>query len=239
MADQARILHQDKMMALGRLAASVVHEINNPLSGILNYLRLMMRIVQQGPLSDDRREKFDRYLHLVESETWRCSQIVSSLLDFSRRSPPSFGQVNLDELIRRCMLLSQHKLELSRIRLETNIQPDLPAVHGDFNQLQQCIINLIFNAIDAMPDGGMLTLNADYDSASKTVVITVKDSGPGIPAENLPSIFEPFFTTKHEGHGLGLGLSTVFGIIERHGGRVEVQSQPAEGAIFLLKLPAS
>jgi two-component system NtrC family sensor kinase len=239
MADQARILHQDKMMALGRLAASVVHEINNPLSGILNYLRLMMRIIQQGPLSNDRREKFDRYLQLVESETRRCSQIVSSLLDFSRRSPPSFGQVNIDEMIRRCILLSQHKLELSSIRLETNIRPDLPPVHGDFNQLQQCIINLIFNAIDAMPDGGMLRLAGDYDSATKTVVVTVQDSGPGIPAENLPNIFEPFFTTKHEGHGLGLGLSTVFGIIERHGGRVEVQSQPGEGAVFLLKLPVS
>jgi len=239
MADQARILHQDKMMALGRLAASVVHEINNPLSGILNYLRLMIRIVQEGPISDERREKFDRYLHLVESETWRCSQIVSSLLDFSRRSPPSFGQVNIDELIRRCVVLSQHKLELSRIRLETSIRPDLPAVHGDFNQLQQCLINLIFNAIDAMPDGGMLTLAGDYDSATKTVVVSVKDSGPGIPAENLPNIFEPFFTTKHKGHGLGLGLSTVFGIMERHGGRVEVQSQPGEGATFLLKIPAS
>ncbi len=237
MADQARILHQDKMMALGRLAASVVHEINNPLSGILNYLRLMIRIVQQGPLSDERREKFDRYLHLVESETQRCSQIVSSLLDFSRRSPPSFGQVNINELIRRCILLSQHKLELSRIRLETNIRPNLPPVHGDFNQLQQCIINLIFNAIDAMPDGGVVMLDGNYDSAANTVVVTVKDSGPGIPAENLPNIFEPFFTTKHEGHGLGLGLSTVFGIMERHGGSVDVQSHPGEGATFLLKLP--
>ena len=238
-SDQARILHQDKMMSLGRLAASVVHEINNPLSGILNYLRLMSRILRQGALSEDRQKKFQRYLDLVENETNRCSQIVSGLLSFSRISPPSFGQVQIDELLQRSILLSQHKLELSGIRLQSSIQPNLPPVDGDFNQLQQCVINLIFNAIDAMPEGGNLMLNGSWDGNSAKVIITVRDSGRGISPENLPHIFEPFFTTKNEGYGVGLGLSTVYGIMERHNGSVNVESQPGEGAAFMLELPVS
>ena len=238
-SDQARILHQDKMMSLGRLAASVVHEINNPLSGILNYLRLMSHILGQGSLAEDRQEKFQRYLELVENETNRCSQIVSSLLSFSRRSPPSFGNVDIDELVQRCVLLSRHKLELSNIRLESNLQPNMPFVNGDFNQLQQCVINLIFNAIDVMPDGGILYLAAGHDAEEKLVIITVKDSGPGIDPADLPHIFEPFVTTKNEGYGVGLGLSTVYGIMERHNGSIDVESRPGEGATFSLKLPVA
>jgi PAS domain S-box-containing protein len=236
-SDQARILHQDKMMSLGRLAASVVHEINNPLSGILNYLRLMSRILGQGPLAEERQEKFQRYLDLVDNETTRCSQIVSSLLSFARISPPAFGQVQIDELLNRCILLSRHKLELSNIRFESGIPTHLPPVEGDFNQLQQCVINLIFNAIDAMPDGGSLNLDCRHDSDRDRVIVVVKDSGRGIAPEDLPQIFEPFYTTKKEGYGVGLGLSTVYGIIERHRGNITVESRPGEGAAFKIELP--
>ena len=239
MEDQARILHQDKMMSLGKLAASVVHEINNPLSWILNYIRLMTRIMRRGPLPDERREKFMQYLDLVESETDRCSHIVSSLLDFSRKSAPAFGNVRVDELIRRCVSLSRHKLELQNIRLASSVDPDLPHVRGDFNQLQQCVINLIFNAVDAMPDGGRLDISGTLDRMEQQVAISVADTGPGIPEGDLPLIFEPFFTTKKEGYGVGLGLSTVFGIMEHHNGSVDVKSQPAQGAIFTLRVPVS
>jgi two-component system NtrC family sensor kinase len=237
MADQARILHQDKMMSLGRLAASVVHEINNPLSGILNYLRLMARIMSRGTLTQERTEKFQGYLKLVETETRRCSQIVSNLLSFSRKSPPSFGDVHIDELLHRCIILSQHRLQLSHISLDASIPPDLPTVKGDFNQLQQCVINLIFNAIDAMGDGGDLKLEGDYDSQEGLVIITVKDSGSGIAPEDFPRIFEPFYTTKKEGYGVGLGLSTVYGIMQHHHGTVTVESTPGQGAAFMLRLP--
>jgi PAS domain S-box-containing protein len=238
-ADQASILHQDKMMSLGRLAASMVHEINNPLSGILNYLRLMIRIIHRGPLVKEQQEKFQRYLDLVENETNRCSQIVSSLLTFSRRSPPSFDQVRVEDLLQRCIILSRHKLELTNIHLETQISASIPPVHGDINQLQQCLINLIFNAIDAMPNGGTLHVSGNYDSEKALVIITVKDTGPGISQKDLPNIFEPFFTTKKEGYGVGLGLSTVYGIMERHNGTIEVDSRPGEGAAFRLTLPYS
>jgi len=236
-ANQARILHQDKMMSLGRLAASVVHEINNPLSGILNYVRLMARIVNRGPLEEERREKFKQYLDLVENETSRCSQIVSSLLTFSRKSPLTFEKVSIADLIHRCTILSQHKLELQNIGLESHVEPNIPSVEGDFNQLQQCVINLIFNAIDSMPDGGTLTLSGHYDPSTTLVTVVVKDTGSGISEADLPYIFEPFFTTKKEGYGVGLGLSTVYGILERHKGNVKVESRLGEGSTFMLQLP--
>ncbi|MBW1852593.1 MAG: response regulator [Deltaproteobacteria bacterium] len=236
--DQARILHQDKMMSLGRLAASVVHEINNPLFGILNYLHLMDRILKRGSLSDDQREKFQRYLDIVENETSRCSQIISSLLTFSRKSSPSFDQVQIEELLNRCSMLSQHKLELSNINLVQSVEPGTPSVYGDFNQLQQCLFNLIFNAIDAMPNGGNINIEGRYDSARQKVIVTVKDSGPGISRDDLHHIFEPFFTTKKEGYGVGVGLSTAYGIIERHNGSISVESKPGEGAAFILEFPS-
>ena len=238
MADQAKILHQDKMMSLGRLAASVVHEINNPLSGILNYARLMKRILARDRLTEEQVGRFRGYLDLVESETGRCSGIVSSLLSFSRRSRPEFTTVNVGELVERSVLLSRHKMELQGIELEVDAPGDLPPVQGDPNQLQQCMINLIFNAIDAMPDGGRLVIRAGRDPGRGDLVITVADTGAGIDPASLPHIFEPFFTTKQEGYGVGLGLSTVYGIAERHHGAVEVESRPGGGrTVFTLRLP--
>lgn len=237
MADQAKILHQDKMVSLGRLAASVVHEINNPLTGILNYLRLMIRILNRGPLGEEHRIKFQQYLDLVEKETNRCSDIISNLLNFSRISPPSFEKVDIKELLKRCKILSQHRLGLSNIRLETKVDPNLPHIEGDFNQIQQSVINLIFNAVDAIEKGGTIAIETAYNPDQKTISLQVKDTGPGIAEKDLPYIFEPFFTTKAEGFGVGLGLSTVFGIMERHNGSVKVQSRPGEGACFILEFP--
>jgi two-component system, NtrC family, sensor kinase len=235
--DQARILHQDKMMSLGRLAASVVHEINNPLAGILNYCRLMLRILGRGHVSSDQMEKFTRYLDLVEKETDRCSQIVSNLLTFSRKSETVFGPIAVSDLMQRCVLLCQHKLELNNIRLAQHIEPDLPEINGDFNQLQQCIINLVFNAADAMPDGGTLTLAASTAENSRDIRLTVTDTGTGIAEKDLPHIFEPFYTTKDEGYGVGLGLSTLYGILQDHQGSVQVESEPGKGTSFILCLP--
>lgn len=235
--DQARLLHQDKMLSLGRLAASVVHEINNPLSGILNYIRLMHRIMTRGDLDASQREKFRGYLELVETETARCSQIVSGLLAFSRKSEPSFSTVRIDDLIARCVALSRHKLELQHITLEIRLPEALPPVRGDMNQLQQCIINLVFNAIDAMPDGGTLTISATGSRKENVARITVSDTGSGIASSELAKIFQPFYTTKKDGHGVGLGLSTVSGIMEHHHGAVSVESRPGDGAAFTLTIP--
>jgi two-component system NtrC family sensor kinase len=236
-ADQTRIIHQQKMMSLGRLAASVVHEINNPLAGILNYIRLMIKIIDRGPLGGEHLAKFQKYLGLVESETGRCAKIVSNLLAFSRKAKMEFREVNTTDLLQKCIMLSQHKLTLQNIQVNSDLAPGIPKIWGDFNQIQQCIINLIFNAIDAMPEGGALSLESAFNPKEKLVEIKVADTGRGIAKEDLPHIFEPFYTTKVEGEGLGLGLSTVYGIIDRHRGTISVDSQPGKGTVFTLKIP--
>lgn len=239
MADQVRLLHQDKMISLGKLAASVVHEINNPLAGLLNYAHLMSKILGRGSLSEESAVKFKGYLTLMESELRRCSQIVSNLLAFSRKSRLEFGPVDINELLGRCINLSAHKMALQNIRLETCLAPEIPVIPGDFNQLQQCVINLIFNAIDSMPEGGVLSLESSLNQRRKLIRIRVRDTGCGIAKEEIPYIFDPFYTTKKEGKGLGLGLSTTFGIIDRHKGTIRVESEPGKGSTFDIQIPAS
>jgi signal transduction histidine kinase len=259
--NQEKILHQEKMMSLGRLAASMVHEINNPLSGILNYLQLMIRLADKPDWDDDRRVRFKDYLAIVYQETRRCANLVSGLLQFSRKSSLQFGPVDIGDLIEYSKMLCQHRLELSGIVLEIFCAPKIPKVPGDFNQLQQCLINLIFNAIDAIEAGlearseaglnsagerpsparpkGHVFLTAKMDEADHQVCIQVKDTGKGIAPEDLPRIFEPFFTTKQDGHGVGLGLSTVYGIIEHHNGTITVDSAQGQGACFTIRLPVA
>jgi PAS domain S-box-containing protein len=259
---QAKLLHREKMISLGRLAASMVHEINNPLSGILNYIKLMIRVLEKGedislnkPVDQiqNRVKKFKSYLSIIESETQRCSDLVSGLLKFSRKTKLEQTQINVAQLIQHSLLLCNHKLELSNIVLiKQGCDPDLPQVNGDFNQLEQCLINLIFNAIDAIDSidavetgavpgtkgagGGILEIRAEL-AEENFVCITIKDNGKGISKEDQPFIFEPFFTTKKQGHGVGLGLSTTYGIIERHKGTIVVESMPNVGSQFIIKLP--
>ncbi|RJR40918.1 MAG: response regulator [Desulfobacteraceae bacterium] len=236
-ADQERLLHQDKMITLGRLSASVVHEINNPLAGILNYLRLMIKILDRGTPNHEQMEKFGRYLELAESETGRCSRMVSSLLAFSRKTETEFKEIDICELLERCIMLSRHKLDLQGIRIENSVEPDIPRIRGDFNQIQQCLVNLIFNAVDAMPEGGTLTIACARDRYKNGLEVRVTDTGCGISREDLPLVFDPFYTTKKEGKGLGLGLSTVQGIIERHKGKITVESEKGKGTTFFIRLP--
>ena len=235
MADQARLLHQDKMMSLGRLAASVAHEINNPLSGILNYIRLMLRAFKKGPLPADKQKQFGGYLELVEAETDRCSTIVSSLLTFSRRSPISVGPVSINAIVERSIVLAGHRLEMANVTLDDRVQDDLPEIRGDANQLQQCLLNLMFNAVDAMPEGGRLTLASALEEEPATVVLTVTDTGTGIENEALEHIFEPFFTTKTKGSGLGLAF--VQRAVQDHKGKITVDSTPGERTCFRIVLP--
>jgi PAS domain S-box-containing protein len=236
--DQTRLLHEHKMISLGRLSASVVHELNNPLAGILNYIRLMLKVMKRGSLDQKNQEKFQRHLTLVESETHRCSKIVSNLLAFSRKSELELSEMNISELLKKCILLSQHKLMLQNVEIEVDLNPEIPMVMGDFNQTQQCVINLIFNAIDAMLDGGTLTIISSFDPNRGMVEIRIEDTGCGIADEDLPHIFDPFYSTKTEGKGLGLGLSMVYGIIDRHKGTITVDSEVGKGTVFTISLPA-
>ena len=245
--DQAKLLHREKMISLGRLAASMVHEINNPLSGILNYIRLMIRITEKQTAMDldrtpeqirDQWHKFNDYLSIIESETQRCSDLVSGLLKFSRKTKLEQKTIDVEDLVRHSLLLCNHKIELCNIVLTVEYRPDIPRISGDFNQLQQCLINLIFNAIDAMKNGGTLAISTGYNSKENLVLISVRDTGRGISKEDLNFIFEPFFTTKNKGYGVGLGLSSAYGIIEKHKGTIVVESKLDKGSDFIIKLPA-
>jgi PAS domain S-box-containing protein len=236
-ADQARLLHQDKMISLGKLAGSVVHEINNPLTGILNYIGLMIKILSKGELTSEHRQKFQRYLALMESETSRCSKIATNLLHFSRKSKPELSEVNVNELVLKCIELGQHKLTLQNIVVQTRLDPNLPRITADASQIQQCIINIIFNSMDAMPAGGTLMIESLRQPDRRGIELRLKDTGCGIAKEDLPRIFEPFFTTKKEGKGVGLGLSTVYGIIDRHRGAISIDSEVGKGTTCTIKLP--
>jgi signal transduction histidine kinase len=238
-ADQARLLHQDKMISLGKLSASVVHEINNPLTGVLNYIRLMIKIIGRDSFSAEQIQKFNKYLELMESEVSHCSDIVSNLLAFSRKSTLEFGQVNINDLLQKCLILSDHKLTLQNIQIKTVLSSEIPKITGDFNQLQQCILNLVFNAADAMPDGGQLTIESSFNSEKGLAKIMVADTGCGIASKDLPKIFDPFFSTKEESKGLGLGLSVAYGIIARHKGVIEAESELAKGTVLTITLPAN
>jgi PAS domain S-box-containing protein len=239
-ADQESLVHQHKLISLGRLAAIVAHEINNPLAGVLNYIRLMIKkLGRNDALQYENKEKFQGYLKLVESETDRCSKLVSDLLAFSRKSDMEFSEVDTRELLNKSLILSQHKLDMQNIKVVTDIEDKTPFFLGSFNQMQQCIINLIFNAIDAMADGGVLTLACAGMENEKKLEIQVGDTGSGIPEDILTHIFDPFYTTKSEGAGLGLGLSTVKSIIERHRGSIHVESELNQGTVFRITLPTA
>jgi len=235
--DLARLLHEDKMIALGKLVASSVHEINNPIAGIHTLARLMLRSLEEGPPREESLEEFQRYLRLVADESARCGQIVSNLLSFSRQTKVERHLFNINDIIRSVVLLVRHKMQLQKITVEENLAEDLPEIEGDENQVQQCLMNLVFNALEAMPGGGKLTLTTSVDKRANRLRVAVTDTGCGIPPENLSAIFEPFFSTKSKDKGVGLGLSVVYGIIREHRGTIYVDSTVGKGSTFFLTFP--
>jgi len=236
--DLARLIHEDKMIALGKLVASAVHEINNPLSGIHALARLMSQQMDEGPLDEERTEQFRYYLNLIDTESARCSNIVSNLLSFSRQQKMERKAFQINELIEKAVLLGEHKMVLQNIRLKLELHPQLPRMEGDPEQIQQCLINLLFNAMEAMPEGGDLTVRTALEDGKDQIRVEVEDTGGGIPEEVVSQIFEPFFSTKNQDKGVGLGLAVVYGIIKEHQGSIYVKSEPGEGANFILRLPA-
>ena len=225
----------EKMAAIGKLAAVVAHEINNPLAGILTYAKLLKkRFTRSG--GTDGQEVLSS-LEMIESESRRCGEIVKNLLTFGRATPMAYEPTDLNGVIDRCARLVRHKLDLAGIHLQLELAADLPLVRCDSAQTEQVILTLVMNAIDAMPSGGNLSLRTAESPGSQEVRIEVEDDGTGIPKEVLARVFEPFFTTKERGRGMGLGLAISRSIVERHGGRIEVQSEPGRGTKFVITLP--
>ena len=232
------VLHVEKMASIGKMAAVVAHEVNNPLSGILTYAKLLRKWVASGQVGQEKREEAMGCLDLIATESRRCGDLVKNLLTLSRSAPMNIEHTDLRTVIDRCLLLVRHQLELGGIHLELNIAQDMPRVPCDPAQIEQVLLALIMNAIDAMPRGGNIWLQTRLSDDESEIEIRVRDDGAGIAPDVLPQIFEPFLTTKESGHGVGLGLAISRGIVERHKGHIEVQSELGRGTTFTVTLPA-
>jgi PAS domain S-box-containing protein len=235
---QEQIIHSEKLASLGKLAATIAHEINNPLAAVLTYIRLMIKLKDRNEFSSDRLEDISRYLATMESETARCGEIVKNLLAFSRQSKITIKRHSIADIIDKSLRLIAHDLEMKEIRLKKIIEPNLPDVRCDFQQIQQALLNLMYNASDAMVEGGTLTVAANRKAGAENFLdVVVSDTGRGITEEDEEKIFDPFFTTKEGGKNVGLGLSVVYGIITRHNGTIELESEPGKGTTFKVSLP--
>ena len=233
-----KLLHQDKMSSLGKLSASVVHEINNPIAGILNLIMLMKRIVSEDGVKQKEIDQFKHYLDLMENETRRTSRIVSNLLAFARQSKMAPKRLSVNQLIEKTLFLNSNLLKIDGVKVATKLDSDLPDLLGSEDQLQQVFMNLMSNAAEAMEsNGGKLTIATKHLLREDKLQINFKDSGPGIPEDDIPKLFEPFFTTKKKGKGVGLGLSVAYGIIQEHDGSIYVKSEVGQGTTFQVKLP--
>lgn len=231
------ILQVEKMASVGKMAAVVAHEINNPLAGILTYAKLLRRWLDGGALKESKLDEARQCLDLIVDESRRCGEIVKNLLSFSRAAPMNVETTEINTVAERCIRLVQHQLKISGIELQLTLGDDLPPVQCDPAQIEQVLLALVMNAIDAMPHGGNLQLRTGMNPAHNEIQIEVRDDGTGIPPEFLPNIFEPFQTTKEKGHGVGLGLAVSRSIIDRHHGRIDVQSELGKGTTFTVSLP--
>jgi len=229
---QEQLIQAEKLTSLGQLAASIAHEVNNPLSGVLAYTQLLTKKIKANNISKDISLN---YLSKMESELTRSTNLIRHLLDFARQSPPAFRQLSLNEVVNRAFDLAAHSAELQHIQIAKELDPSLPNLMADFDQLHQVCTNLILNAIQAMPQGGKLTLRTS--ASDRQIKMEIQDTGCGISPKNMRKLFTPFFTTKQEVKGVGLGLAISYGIIQRHNGRIEVKSKEGEGTTFAVILP--
>ena len=228
----------EKLAAVGRLAAGVVHEINNPLATIAACAEALEKRAEEGAFeASEAADDLNEYLGLIKSEAFRCKSITTGLLDFSRLRTGDRHPLDVSEILKSSANLISHQKRGENIKIQIETDDDLPLLNADGGQLQQAVIALGTNAIDAMPDGGTLIFRASAEF--NRVAIEVEDTGVGIQPEDLSKIFEPFFTTKEVGEGTGLGLAVCYGIITDHGGRLSVRSNPGKGTIFTILLPVN
>ena len=234
---QNHIILMEKMASLGQLSATVAHELNNPLEGVLTYSKLLRKKLENRRLSEPDLEEMIGQLAFIADETVRCGNIVKNLLLFSKTESVGLKPENLNAILEKCIRLIGHHLDIHGITLKKDFTPMLPLIHCDANQLQQAFLAMTMNAVEAMPGGGTLTLRTTHREAEDSVEVGITDTGIGIRPDILPKIFEPFFTTKSEGKGVGLGLSVAYGIVQRHDGRISVDSQVNQGTTLTVVLP--
>jgi two-component system NtrC family sensor kinase len=227
-AMRQQIGQNEKLASLGRLAAGVAHEINNPLTGVLTFAHLL----REKPNMDDQ-DIAD--LDLIIRETTRAAEIVRRLLDFSRERPVMMERLEINEVVRRTVQLIRNQKLFEGIVIIEKLHENLPEIDGDMNRLQQVILNLALNSCEAMPKGGTITITTALSNGE--VRLEIADTGCGIKPEVMERIFEPFFTTKPVGQGTGLGLAVTYGIVQQHGGSIEVECEEGQGTKFILALP--
>lgn len=237
---EEELIRSEKLASLGQLAASVVHEVNNPLAGIMVYVKLLLKKYNEKKL---QTEKSEEQLLKMEKELERTTRIIRNLLDFARQSEPNIRPVEINKVVEAALQIVGHQINLENIKLKKQLDGQLPLVLADFDKIQQVLINIIMNAIQAMPEGGNLEITTSVakgieigESVKDTIQIKIKDTGVGISKENLGKLFTPFFTTKEKGKGVGLGLPVVHGIIEQHNGKIEVDSELDVGTTFTIYL---
>ena len=234
---QQKLMQADRLSSLGQLAASVAHEINNPIAGVLNLSMLMQRIVKDDGIPDGRVEEFRKYLGQVASESARVGRIVSDLLSFSRRARPQKTAVDVNSIVRTTVSLVTHKLTLAGVEAELELDDNLAAIRGDSSQIQQVVMNLVLNGAEAIKGHGKVTVRTRMTAERRGVVLEVVDTGSGIAPELLDKIFDPFFTTKEDVKGVGLGLAVVYGIVRSHRGEIEIDSRVGQGTTFRVTWP--
>jgi len=227
---QVQLLQAEKMASLGKLAAGVAHQLNNPLGGISLFTKLILE-------EYDLEEKIKDDLNRILKDTQRCSDTVKELLEFARQTSQFMKPCEINRAITRTLFLLENQALFQNIITENDLNPDLPAIKADVQQLNHMFMNIILNAAQAMEGKGTLTIKTSFNKDKDHVCIEISDTGPGIPEDIKSNIFEPFFTTKEEGKGTGLGLSIVYGIVENHKGSVQVTSETGKGTTFHIELP--
>lgn len=231
---QDYLIQREKMSSLGQMAASIAHEINNPIGGVLIYTRLLLKRLASEELN---KETFQKNLMRIETEINRCSKIIRNLLDFSRQSPPALRLVDINKTLEDALSMIEHQAQLGNVKIVKNMEEKIPEITADYDQMRQVFINILLNAIQAMPSGGTLTLKTQIFRPQKEVLISISDTGCGISREDLKKLFTPFFSTREK--GVGLGLAVVQGIVEKHEGKIEVESQENKGTTFTIRLKAN
>jgi two-component system, NtrC family, sensor kinase len=231
---QEQLLQARKISAIGTFTSGIAHELNNPVNNI---------VLTAEALKEDFREMEEEealgMIHDIIAQSERASEIIKNLLDFSRSERPEMVDISVQSVLQDTLKLVRNQLLLSGVEEELEVPDDLPAVYGDHKGLQQVFLNLFINAIQAMPDGGKLSIRGTLSPQRDWLRIDVSDTGVGIEPENMPRIFDPFFTTKEVGKGTGLGLSVTYSILQKHGGNIEVQSHTGMGTTFTVILPVT
>jgi len=233
---QNELIHIERIASLGKLSSSVAHEINNPLSGVLTYTKLVQKHLRKLEMNDEEKKSMLRYLNVIEDETKRCGDIVKGLLDFSRSDKVDFKALHLHRVLKETYTLIEHQMKIGNILFQTDFSATKDLILCNGNQVKQAGIAILMNASEAILENGIILIRTSNPDDAH-ILLEITDNGSGIAKEDIPHIFEPFFSTKEKASGIGLGLAIVHGIVQSHNGKIEVESELGKGTTVFIQLP--